>query len=211
VFASVFLEAGRIEAGLAARAVAAMQGPGLYWFAVEPNGRQLIVSGGASDAAAVAAAAAQLAEVSGASEIVNRIAVIGAAGACQQRLDEARAARPVTFRKGNDELAPASDPVLATLAGVLQQCGARIEIAVHAEGGGSAALGLALSQRRADQIARRLVAHGVGVEQVIATGYGITQPAAAAMQARAASNGANGAVGRPIDQRVEFRVLGAAT
>jgi 3-hydroxyisobutyrate dehydrogenase-like beta-hydroxyacid dehydrogenase len=34
---------------------------------------------------------------------------------------------------------------------------------------------------------------------------------AAAMQARAASNGANGAVGRPIDQRVEFRVLGAAT
>ena len=226
VFACVLLEAGRIERGFAARAVQALEAAGLYWFAVEPSGRRLIVSGGAVDAAAAESAAARVAEVSGASAIENRIAAIGAAGSCQQKLDAARSGEPITFRKDLAELMPASEPVIAAVAQALHRCGVRIEVAVHAErGSGGAALGMAISQRRADQVAHRLVGLGVPVQQVVATGYGVTQPVArsADLKGRVPDNAAgarpdaidaaavSGETGRPVGQRVEFRVLGAAT
>jgi len=214
-FACVFLEAGRIEAGLAARAVAALDGAGLYWFAVQPSGRRLLLTGGAADAEAAGEAAARAASVSGAGSIESRLVVIGKAGACQRQLAAARDERPVTFRKGFAEIAPASEPVLTALARAIKRCGARVEVAVHAEDGASAALALALSQRRADQVARRLAALGVSPEQVVATGYGVTQPVAGASggapRARQPVPEAGDAAGRSIEQRVEFRVLGAAT
>jgi outer membrane protein OmpA-like peptidoglycan-associated protein len=98
----------------------------------------------------------------------------------------------VKFRKGQAELAPASGALLAELAATLKGCDARIEVAVHAEPGSNAGVAQALTQRRADRIARRLVEHGVVIDRVVATGYGIRQPAG-------------------VHQRVEFRVLGAAT
>lgn len=213
-FACVFLEAERLQTVLAARAAAALDGAGLYWFAVEPVGRRLIVTGGAVDAEAAAKAVARLEAVAGAGRIENHVGVIGAAGACQQQLDAARSGQPVTFRQGLAEISPASEPVLAAVAAVLKRCGARVEVAVHAEAGASAALGLALSQRRADQVARRLAARGVPAERLVSTGYGVTQPVAGASDSsrRAAEQVAeNDQPGRPIGRRVEFRILGAAT
>ncbi len=213
-FACVFLEAGRVETRLAARAAAALDDAGLYWSAVAPQGRRLIVSGAAADPATAAAAGARLEGIPGVGAIENGIAVIGAAGVCQTELDAVRSAQPVTFRKGQAELAPASDSVLGAIADVLQRCAVQVEVAVHAEAGSSAALALALTQRRAEQVARRLVANGAGIEQVIATGYGFSQPVASrprAMPDSVTTAPAQGdAVGRSIDQRVEFRVLGAA-
>jgi len=214
-FACVSLEAGRIEAGVAARAVASLDAAGLYWFGVQPDGRGLVVTGAAAEAGSVQAALDRLDGVSGVRSFENRIAVIGAAGGCQQALDAVQAERPVTFRKGLAEPTPASEPALAAAAAVVRRCGARVEVAVHAEGGGSAALGLALSQRRADHVARRLAAHGVGADLIVATGYGATQPVArrvtAAVGGAADAPAGAAASGRSMGQRVEFRVLGAAT
>lgn len=212
-FACVFLEAGPVETRLAARAAAALDETGLYWSAVAPQGRRLIVSGAAADPAMAAAAGARLEGIPGVGAIENNIAVIGAAGTCQIEIDAVRSARPVTFRKGQAEIAPASESVLADIAEVLERCGVRVEVAVHAEVGSSAALAQALTQRRAEQVARRLVAHGAGIEQVIATGYGLTQPIGshpgAMPDGGAPASARGGAVARSIDQRVEFRVLGA--
>lgn len=208
-FACVSLEAGRIEAGVAARAVASLDAAGLYWFAVQPDGRDLVVTGAAAEAGTAQAVLERLDGVSGVRSFESRIAAIGAVGACQQGLDAVQAERPVTFRKGLAEPTPASEPVLAAAAAAVRRCGARVEVAVHAEGGGSAALGLALSQRRADRVARRLAAHGVGADRILATGYGAMQPVARRVAADAPAEAAGS--GRPIGQRVEFRVLGAAT
>ncbi len=214
-FACVSLEAGRIESGVAARAVASLDAAGLYWFAVQPHGRDLVVTGAAAEAGMVQAALERLDDVSGVRSFESRIPAIGATGGCQQALDAVQAERPVTFRKGLAEPTPVSEPVLAAAAAAVRRCGVRVEVAVHAEGGGSAALGLALSQRRADHVARRLAAHGVGADRIVATGYGATQPVA--RRVTAAGGGAAdapaeaAASGRPIGQRVEFRVLGAAT
>lgn len=214
-FACVSLEAARIETGVAARAVAALDDAGLYWFAVEPDGRRLVVTGAAAEPAAARAVVERLDAVSGVSSIQQRIEVVGAAGDCQQALDAVQAERPVTFRKGLAEPSPASEPVLAAAAAAARACGIRIEVAVHAGGDGSAALGLALSQRRADLVARRLAAHGVAADRIVATGYGASQPVARSVGANdpAAGDVSPEAVpdGRAIGQRVEFRVLGAAT
>jgi len=209
VFACVFLEAGRIETGIAERAVRALDEAGLYWFAVAPEGRRLILTGTAPDAAAIAAAAARIADVPGAGAIENRIAPVGAAGACQSELDEVLARRPVTFRKGQAEPAPGSDPTIAAVAVAIRQCGVRVEVAVHAGTAGSAAMGLVQSQRRAEHVARRLVAQGVSAEQVLATGYGVAQPVAPLGTGAAESGDATAHTA--TGQRVEFRVLGAAT
>jgi len=191
-FACVSLEAADIEAGLARRAMDALQSSGLHWAAIEPHGRRLVLSGGASDGEATAIAVARVAGLSGVAGVENQIVAIGPAAVCQARLDAVRGDRAVKFRKGHAELAPASGALLAELAATLKACDARIEVAVHAEPRSNAGVAQALTQRRADRIARRLVEHGVAIERLVATGYGTRQPVGAR-------------------QRVEFRVLGAAT
>jgi outer membrane protein OmpA-like peptidoglycan-associated protein len=213
-FACVFLEAGRVETEVARRGVEALDGAGLYWLAVEPRGRQLIVTGGAPDPAGAQAAAVRLSQVPGVRAVDSRIAAIGAAGDCQAEIDAASGTRPVTFRKGQAELAPVSERILAAVAGVLERCGVQVEVAVHAEPGTSAALARVLTQRRAELVARRLVAHGVGVERLVATGYGVAQPVAPATVGppdRAPAEDLDEEVSRAPGPRVEFRVLGTAT
>jgi outer membrane protein OmpA-like peptidoglycan-associated protein len=191
-FACVSLEAADIETGLARRALEALQDTGLHWAAVEPQGRRLVLSGGATDGETTALAVARVAGLPGVAGVDNRIVAIGPAAVCQARLDATRDGRGVKFRKGQAELAPASGALLAELAATLNGCDARVEVAVHAEPGGNAGVAQALTQRRADRIARRLVELGVAIDRVVATGYGTRQPVGA-------------------QQRVEFRVLGAAT
>lgn len=216
-FACVSLEAADIEAGLARSAMAVLQDSGLHWAAVEPHGRRLVLSGAATDAESTALAVTRVAGLPGVAGVEDRMLAIGPAAVCQARLDAARAGRAVKFRKGQAELTPASGPLLAELATTLTGCAARIEIAVHAEPGSNAAVAQALTQRRADRIARRLVEHGVAVERVVATGYGTLQPVGFSKEARTlaateASPDVEAAkAGRSGAQRVEFRVLGAAT
>jgi len=216
-FACVSLEAADIETGLARRAMAALQDSGLHWAAVEPHGRRLLLSGAATDGESTALAVARVTGLPGVAGVEDRIIAIGPAAVCQARLDAARGGRAVKFRKGQAELTPASGPLLSELAATLKGCDARVEIAVHAEPGSNAAVAQALTQRRADQIARRLVEHGVAIDRVVATGYGTRQPVGFSMAARmlatteASPDFEAANAGRAAAQRVEFRVLGAAT
>jgi OOP family OmpA-OmpF porin len=213
-FACVSLEAARFETGVAVRATAALDTAGLYWFAVEPRGRAVLLTGAAADAEAAARAAAIVADVPGAGAVENRIEVIGTAGACQALVDGAQGSERVTFRKGSDEVAPAGELVIAAVAQALARCSARVEVAVHAEQGGNPMLGLRLSQRRADQVARRLARNGVPAERIVATGYGSRQPVTGSRHDTSVATEPAPAPAEPAaaaGPRVEFRILGAAT
>jgi outer membrane protein OmpA-like peptidoglycan-associated protein len=214
-FACVFLEAGAIETGIARGAVAALGDAGLHWSAVAPEGRSIVINGGAPDEATAAAASRRVARVPGVRTVTSRVAVIGAAGTCQRQIDAALGDGRVAFRKGLAEITPGSEAAIAAVAGLLVECAARVQVAVHAEPGGNAAVALALTQRRAELVARRLVALGVDPGRVEAVGHGVTQPVASVPAVVAPDGGAakrdDEGSGRPPHRRVEFRILGAAT
>jgi outer membrane protein OmpA-like peptidoglycan-associated protein len=218
----VSLETTRIETGLAERAVAALRDADLYWFAIQPSGRDIIVTGAARDEATAAEAVARLDALSGPRAIDNRVNVIGDAGNCQQRLDAVAARAPFRFGKGLAELARSSEPALSAVAEVVKSCHVHIEVAVHAAPGTGGTLEQALSQRRADVVVHGLAARGVTAEWLVATGYGAAQPVARldALPAEAADSAAGADSVESADkrgpdgvdpQRVEFRILGAAT
>lgn len=201
-FVCIFLEAARIETDIALRAADELMESGLAWHAVEPRGRMLLVTGAAGDEAAARQAAARIAGVPGVWRAESRISTIGVGpAACQAALDAELAGQPVLFKTGQAELADASHAVLARLARRIVDCGVRVEVAVHAEARGSAAVSLVLTERRADQVARRLVEAGVGADVVVVSGYGSTQPVA--------QPGEPGPRGN--NQRLELRILGAAS
>jgi len=201
VFLCVSLEAGRIERGLADRAAGILNESGLYWFAVEPQGRDLVVTGAVSDRAAVDDVRARMAQLAGVRRSHVDLQSVGTSGVCQQRIEATLQEHPLTFKVGHAELADASHAGIGKLASELRSCAVRFEVAVHAGPQGSAAVGLALSQRRADLIARRLAESGVAGEAIVATGYGVRQPVGGAPMFRSQRSG----------QRVELRVLGAQT
>ena len=136
----------------------------------------------------------------GVTTVANDIAIIGEAGTCQQEIDELLSNQRVSFRAGRAELAEASFPVLGMLASLARGCGVRLEIAAHTDAKGDSEINLRLSQRRADAVRKHLVQSGVHAEQLVAKGYGETQPLA--------DNDTS--AGRKVNRRVEFRVLGGA-
>ena len=88
--------------------------------------------------------------------------------------------------------------MLGMLAMILRQCGTRVEIAGHTDAKGDSAVNLALSQRRAEMVAKRLAQLGVAVDAMTARGYGESQPVADNSNPE----------GRVKNRRIEFRVLG---
>lgn len=85
----------------------------------------------------------------------------------------------VSFEYNSDRLTPASRPILDRVAaGLREHARLRIEVQGHTDGKGSAAYNLGLSQRRALAVRDYLVAQGVPSEELVAKGYGKTQPIA---------------------------------
>lgn len=72
-----------------------------------------------------------------------------------------------------------------------------VEVQGHTDGVGSAAYNLALSKRRANAVRDYLIHHGVSLSQLIAKGYGKTQPIADNRTA----------AGRALNRRVVMKVL----
>lgn len=198
LFVCLFLEAGRIQTGISTAVREAVARDDLFWLSVEGRGRDVVLSGAAPDEAARERAAAIAAAVPGVASVDNRIAVIGAAGGCQKRIDEYLADRRVTFKAGTGELSPASLPVLAMVANIARDCGASFEVAAHTDDRGDAEVNRKLSQRRAEAVMRYLVQSGVDPAQLRAAGYGESQPVA--------DNASE--AGRALNRRVEFRVIG---
>ncbi len=173
---------------------------GLYWAGVEAMGQRVRLTGAAPGDAQRIHAAAAVAELPGVTSVQNEIEVIGPDGACQAQMDSAHEDLGVKFKTGRPEIGDSSYPVIAELARAMGSCSTPVEIAVHTDSLGDAAVNLKLSQRRADAVRKALVQRGVRPDRLMATGYGETQPIA--------SNA--GESGRRENRRVEFRVVGGA-
>lgn len=104
----------------------------------------------------------------------------------------------VTFAHNSARLTSTSDAVLDEMAtGLIANPGLKIEIQGHTDSTGSAAYNQRLSQRRADAVREYLIDHGVNADQVVARGYGESEPIE--------SNST--AAGRAANRRVVAKVL----
>jgi outer membrane protein OmpA-like peptidoglycan-associated protein len=172
----------------------------LYWSAVEPHGRHVVLTGAAPDEQTRERAAARVAMAGGVAGVANYIAVVaGPTGACQHDVDAILRASPVLFRPGRPELHDASLPVLEAVAAALHGCAGRFEVASHTDDRGDAAVNRTLSQRRAEVVVRHLILAGVAERRLRAAGYGEAQPLA--------DNRTE--AGRAANRRLELRVLGS--
>lgn len=196
----VFSEASGIEEDLATRVTAEVRKQDLFWVSVDAQGQKIVLAGAAADYQAKKQAGEIAAQMWGVTDVENDIAIIGEAGTCQQEIDGLLQGQRVLFRAGRAELAEESYPVLGMLASLARGCGARLEIAAHTDAKGDAEINLRLSQRRADAVRKYLVQSGVDAQQLVAVGYGETQPVADNESSQ----------GRKANRRVEFRVLGGA-
>lgn len=104
----------------------------------------------------------------------------------------------VEFDFGKSTLRPTSFPILDELAEYLQRKDdERVEIGGHTDNIGTAAKNLKLSQERAQSIVNYLVSKGIGMERLVAKGYGATDPIA--------EN--NTEEGRQRNRRTEVKIL----
>jgi OOP family OmpA-OmpF porin len=197
-FICVFNEASDIQDDVGIRAQGEAREHGLYWAGVEALGQRVRLTGAAPSDAQRLHAAAAVAALPGVTSVQNEIEVLGPDGACQRQMDSALAELGVTFKTGRAEIGDSSYPLIAELARTMGACATPIEIAVHTDSLGDAAVNLKLSQRRADAVRKALVQRGVRPDRLVAAGYGETQPVA--------SNARES--GRRENRRVEFRVVG---
>ncbi len=200
IFVCVFSEAKDIEQHLGAQAAAAVAKQDLYWVSVEPQGQKVVLTGAAPDHQAKMEAEQAAADIWGVSEVSNLISIIGTGNNCQADLDKYLEEGKVSFKTGRADISKSSYSLLGMLASIARNCEVRLEIAAHTDSKGDAAINLKLSQRRADAVMKYLVGSGVDASQLVANGYGESQPIAPNTTSD----------GRTLNRRVEFRVLGSA-
>lgn len=197
-FVSLFLEVDDIVADVHARVSKAIQEGPLLWYAVEVDGRQVVLHGATQSDADAVAALSRARREQAAGSVVSRIITLPSAARCQHQLDVFSREAPVRFKAGGEELEEGSFETLERMAGVIRKCGHRVEVAAHTGQRGDAKINQQLSARRADTVARYLIRSGVEVRQILVVGYGEAQPVVAGETS-----------GQP-NERVTFRVAGAS-
>ena len=119
---------------------------------------------------------------------------------CVARIQAIQAEGKITFDPGSVEINESAGRVLDRIAAVLPDCRhVRMEISGHTDSQGGEEMNLNLSQSRADAVLNGLLARSVLVSNLVAQGYGESQPIA--------SNETE--AGREQNRRIEFRLLGA--
>jgi outer membrane protein OmpA-like peptidoglycan-associated protein len=132
-----------------------------------------------SNTAAPAASAAE--KAAAAKSALKSLPVSGPldAAACQAALNATLVLDKIDFRSGSVKIGRASAYALDRLAALLQRCPEqKVEIGVHADNVGDEEGNQALSQRRADKVARYLANEGVAAARLTGVGYGDKQPIA---------------------------------
>jgi len=115
----------------------------------------------------------------------------------QQLLDQTLGNRIVEFESGKTTLTPLGQQILDEMAkALLTVKGRRVEIIGHTDSDGLRTNNLALSQARANEVQRYLVAKGADAAMLTTTGMGPDRPVAS----NASSDG------RARNRRIEFRV-----
>jgi outer membrane protein OmpA-like peptidoglycan-associated protein len=101
------------------------------------------------------------------------------AAACQAALNATLVLDKIDFRSGSVKIGRASAYVLDRLVALLQRCPEqKVEIGVHADTVGDDEANQALSQRRADKVARYLINEGVAAARLTGVGHGDRKPIA---------------------------------
>ena len=132
-----------------------------------------------SKTAAPAASAAE--KVAAAKSALKSLPASGPldAAACQAALNATLVLDKIDFRSGSVKIGRASAYVLDRLAALLQRCPEqKVEIGVHADNIGDEEANQALSQRRADKVARYLINEGVAAARLTGVGFGDKKPIA---------------------------------
>ncbi|HMT43153.1 MAG TPA: OmpA family protein [Chakrabartia sp.] len=146
----------------------------------------------AQNASAPAAAPLAAPEVPATAEAVK---------ACQQGVDGVIKGKTINFASGGANISADSLALIESVASGLKDCqGTSIEIAGHTDLTGGDAANMALSQSRADSVAKALVERGIPANRLVAKGYGESKPLEAAMTS--AANAKN--------RRIEFHVATSA-
>jgi OOP family OmpA-OmpF porin len=119
---------------------------------------------------------------------------------CVARIQAIQAEGKITFDPGSVQINESAGRVLDRIAAVLPDCRhVRMEISGHTDSQGGEDMNLNLSQSRADAVLNGLLAREVLVSNLVAQGYGESQPIA--------SNETE--EGREQNRRIEFRLLAA--
>ncbi|MCU0623137.1 MAG: OmpA family protein [Gemmatimonadaceae bacterium] len=120
---------------------------------------------------------------------------------CPRIFEEGKATlvlQGVNFATGTARLTPASRPILDKAAELISANPTiKIEVDGHTDNVGRPANNLRLSQQRADAVRNYLISKGVSGDQLVAKGFGGTQPIADNKTAR----------GRAANRRVELKKL----
>lgn len=104
----------------------------------------------------------------------------------------------VFFDSGKSQLRPESFAELDRLVAIIKQYpNLRVEISGHTDSRGSMSFNQRLSQQRAQSVVDYIVSKGVNLAQIVAKGYGPTQPRAENTTAE----------GRQLNRRVEAKIL----
>lgn len=120
------------------------------------------------------------------------------ASQCQSLLDDVLATGQIAFLPGKAATLAKSTNLLNRLTTAIKRCGdVKIEIGGHTDWQRSGKYNQALSERRANAVRDGLVARGASADNIIAVGYGESQPIADNRTRK----------GRAANRRTEFKVL----
>ena len=101
------------------------------------------------------------------------------ASTLEQELNDAVGLTPIPFDSGRSSLKPEATTILDQVAALARKyAGVTISVNGHTDGDGSDAANLALSQARADTVRQALIDRGIPAEQLVAQGFGESQPVA---------------------------------
>jgi OOP family OmpA-OmpF porin len=135
-------------------------------------------------------------------ESLDPVVAVPSPEECVARIDAIQREGKITFDPGSVEINARAGAVLDRIAEVLPECRhVRMEIAGHTDSQGREQMNLNLSQSRADAVLNGLLARNVLVSNLVAQGYGHSQPIA--------PNDTN--AGREQNRRIEFRLLSPAS
>lgn len=117
---------------------------------------------------------------------------------CETRFGVISTTGAIYFKFGSAELDHASDPLLNSVADIVNRCPAvKIEVSGHTDSVGNPQSNMELSLQRARSVADFLIRRGVLPERILTRGYGDTRPVAPN----------ESEAGRARNRRIEFRVL----
>ena len=174
-----------IPASLQAQARQLVSGSELPDVSVQAVGRDLVLSGNISTDESAASLVRSLAEIDGVSTVSDQLTIVDPVADAQISIDQfnrelaAIDVSSVAFTPGSVAFTGQSDAALAQLLTLLQQFPqGRIRIEGHTDNTGPDNVNLRVSRDRAAAVANYLMARGIPSDQLLATGYGSTQPIA---------------------------------